>query len=304
MRKSTILITLGMCLILCLPLLPIAAYVITYLLPREYTSIAALEVKSDQSPINTPGGVENPPGSIDPHFVADQVQIFESKALLLPVIDQLNLVDKWSAGLPAKLSKDAVYEKLFKMIKVEEKRDTDMLLIEATSTDRQEAADIANTLAVTYQKRRRDDLEQQITNALSELNAEVEKQRQKVKEAQDEVAKIRLRNNILDPNPDTMDGNAKPSDAEYQAAKQNYINAKKLLDAAEQKYESESMELHIELTPAKIWDRAEPAREPSSPNVVVFLLLATALGFLCALCGAVLLFIGLRVRRRETLPPI
>ena len=395
-------------------LVVVTAYVTTYFLPRKYTSTVTLEVKSDTKPLIVTGGVENYSASVDPHFVSDQLHILQSKGILYPVIDELGLLDKWSAGMPQKLTREEAYNMLVGMIRgITEVRNTDMLIIPVTSIDRQEAADIANTIAVIYQKRRRDDLEQQISNALSELNAEVEKQRAKVEQAEAEVTRIRLRDNIIDPNPDTMEEgdmeaernlqaeetklndakqrvnelktqitkiatmspgdlmsalpmlniqdntvseilpkyqaassdkanlfegglgenhpriksldaqmavwkkqlddaiasdkstlqtrldiaqnyqtneqsvfdaakelvqSVKNKSGEYFNAKENYINAKKLLDLTEQKYETESMELHIELVPAKIWDRAEPSRAPSSPNVTAYLVIAFIVG--------------------------
>jgi succinoglycan biosynthesis transport protein ExoP len=65
---------------------------------------------------------------------------------------------------------------------------------------------------------------------------------------------------------------------EYITAKENYINAKKLLDSAEQRLETETMQLKITVVPAEIWDRAEPAKYPSSPNVTAYLVIAFIVG--------------------------
>ena len=394
-------------------LVVVTAYVTTYFLPRKYTSQCTIEVKSNDKIVQITGR-DNYSGGVDPHFVSDQLHILQSTGILYPVIDELDLVKKWSAGLPQSLNRDGAYGMLVGMMRgIQEVRNTDMIVIPVTSTDKQEAADIANTIAVIYQKTRKDDLEQSINNALQELQVEVDKQRDKVDQAEKEVARIRVRDNIVDPNPDTLeqgdteaerqylaeeqklneaksrteeqkslidkintmtpeevlssltlfnipdttvsellpkvkesrsdrarlieeglgenhptiksidagmeiwkkqldeavdsikqnlqrrydialnfqDGEQKIFDAakervqqvknqstDYLNAKEAYINARALYLAAEQKLAADKMDLQIELVPAKIWDRAEPAGRPSSPNVAFYLVVAFIVG--------------------------
>ncbi len=358
MRKSTVPLALGLCMIVGGTLLPLAAYVATDLMPRKYTSACTIEVK-DTSSIP------------DPHFVAKQVQILQSTAVLLPVIDQLKLVEKWSAGLPAPMTGDQAYDRVVSMVRappgVQQVRDTDMITIPATSTDRQEAADIANAIARVYVQIRKDDLNQRINNSLQELNMEVEKLREDVRKAKDELNKIRSRDIRTDPNPESLESddmeaerelidkeqklneakqkveqlktqldnaadpekkdlqaqlsaaqgdleneqklydaanakvqqNRSASEAEYTKAKENYINAKRLLDAAETKLQVDRTELQIELMPAKIWDRAEPAPGASSPNVFFCVAVSACIGFFFAVCGMILFIIGLRLKAGE-----
>ena len=189
--KSTKLIALGVCLVLCFFLFPVVAYVACYFLPREYPSRVTIEVKT-----------ANANDTVGFHSYPDPSQIFLSKTILYPVIDELGLQNKWSAGLPEKLSKEEAYNKLLKMVhKIKEVQNTDMIVLEVGSADKQEAADIANTIAAIYVKIRREDQDAIMTQGLSELKGDVDKQRQKVKDAEDEVTRIRLRDNITDPLP-------------------------------------------------------------------------------------------------------
>lgn len=160
--------------------------------------------------------------------------------ILHPVIDELHLVDKWSAGLSKKLSEDEAYHQLLEMIDVKQKGNTDMVTIAVTSTDPQEAADIANTVAVIYQKKRRDDLDQQIISKLQNLKVEVDSLRQKAEEAKAELERIRLRDNVLDPSPDVMEANDMEAqrrmlveEQRLNEAKQKVEDWKKQLDAAD-----------------------------------------------------------------------
>ncbi|HWB59189.1 MAG TPA: polysaccharide biosynthesis tyrosine autokinase [Chthoniobacteraceae bacterium] len=397
-------------------LVVVTAYVTTYFLPRKYTAAVSIEVRSDMKPINVGANIpETPNTGVDPHFVADQLVILQSTGILYPVIKELGLVDKWSAGLPNKLTQQDAYEQLVGMMRnINQKRGTDIIVIPVTSTDRQEAADIANTIAVIYQKRRREDLHSSIANALSELKDEVDKQRVDVDLAAKQLEDMRVKDGIVDPNPETLgnddsethrkllvdegklnEANQKvqelqtqfaridvmspdellsavtvlgipvdatlpealnkykgaaserarlteqgcgpkhPSikalDAEmvvwkkqiddgissfkailqtrleiaqnlakaaqdvydkdqvamqtatkfsaaYMAAKENYLRQKSLLDAADQHYTEDVMQMTIGMDPAKIWDRAEPPRGASSPNVTMYLVIAFIVG--------------------------
>jgi len=185
-------IRLGICLILCLPLCVALGYVGSVLLPREYYSKVTMEVDMDRYTT----------GERFPF----QFQILQSKEMLYPVIDELGLVEKWSAG-GVKLPKEQVYFKLLKMLVLRQVRDTDLIEIGAYSTGPQEAANIANTIAVQYRKRRFEDLEKMVDLNLNALKDEMEKQRKKVEEAKAELMRIAQVNHI--PEADTNLANAK-----------------------------------------------------------------------------------------------
>ena len=65
--------------------------------------------------------------------------------------------------------------------------------------------------------------------------------------------------------------NAHIMSVDYVKAKENYLNAKKLLDSLEQRLATESMQLRITNLPAEIWERAEPAKYPSVPHMMLIL---------------------------------
>ena len=305
MRKSTILTTLGTLFIVGGLALPFIAYVAAYFIPRKYTSQVTIEVKGEKATAS-PSAPESFSGSPDPRFVADQIQTLSGSKVLLPVIDEMKLADKWSAGLSVKLTRDQVYDHLAKMVKVSEVRNTAMIAIAVTSTDRQEAADIANTIAITYQKMRNADIDQSVNNALQELQVEVDKQRQKADAAAKEVKEIRLRDNLTeaDTEPDDLHlgRDSKPLPADYIAAERAYINARAFYLGAAQKLASDREDMNTELDPVKIWHRAEPASRPSSPNVVLYMLVSVATGLFFALCGAGLLVSGRQAARGELAP--
>jgi len=65
---------------------------------------------------------------------------------------------------------------------------------------------------------------------------------------------------------------------EYTDAKYNYIEAKRLAEAAEQRYATEEMQHGMNTVPVKVWEQAEPALGPGRPKVVFYMLLAAIIG--------------------------
>ena len=64
----------------------------------------------------------------------------------------------------------------------------------------------------------------------------------------------------------------------YTDAKYRYVEAKHLLEAASQRYETESLQENMSLVPAKIWESARPANAPGRPKVFFYLVLASIIG--------------------------
>ncbi len=179
-------------------LVMVTAGVTTYFLPREFFSKVTMEVKPEGSgPMG--GGVfgGGGRGSLDPMFVPTQFQILQKKEILYPVIETLKLIDTWSPS-GQKMTQEAAFMKLVRMMDLKEIRNTGLIELGIYSTDAQEAANIANTLAVVYREKRLADLQEGIDRALAQLKDELEKQRKVVDETAIEMAKIRVRDNIVD----------------------------------------------------------------------------------------------------------
>ena len=190
------LITLAFLLVM------ITAGVTTYFLPRQYYSKVTMEVKQDNSrAIGDVLGGSARAGN-DPMFVPTQFQALQKKSILYPVIESLDLVNKWSAE-GRRLQLEGAYLKLRRMLDLREVRNTGMIDIGVYSTDAQEAANIANTIAVQYRQLRLTDLKKNIDSSLDQLREEVEKQRLTVEKAATEAARIRQEERIIDPETET-----------------------------------------------------------------------------------------------------
>jgi len=189
-------------IILAFLLTMITAGVTVYFMPREYFSKATIEVKPDDTSsmhVFAAGGYN--PGS-DPRLSPTQFKIIQETGILYPVIDQLGLCAKWGGAQP--LLKEQAYGKLLGMLDMTAVRQTDLIEIGVWSTDKQEAADIANEIAVVYQDRRIADQRQMVDTGLARLQDEVADQTKDVADLRAKAAKIRMEMGIVDPDPDNF----------------------------------------------------------------------------------------------------
>jgi capsular exopolysaccharide synthesis family protein len=404
-------------IVLAFLLVVVTAGVTTYFLPRQYQSNVIIEVEQNEQKIRIfREGYEGGMG-IDPRFATTQFQIIQRKEMLYPVIDALDLVNKWGAAEGIR-TREQAYFKLRGMIDVREVRNTNLLQISVESTDPEEASNLANSIAQEYQRKRIEEQQKLLNRSLATLEEEVEKQRKKVAEANDEMGRIRTELGITDLNPDSMEDpmqaqekvlleqetmagearskaatlrtkydeieklsgddliralptleiedqtvaqilpqyqetdselaralrsglgprhptitalaakkatyerqladqvgsirrtlaanleiterslgtldteleqmrntqrDAKNRSAEYARAKNDYIQAKKVLEAAELRLSTETMQRSMPMSPARIWEKAEPASGPSKPNVLLNMALATVVGLIVGL---------------------
>jgi polysaccharide biosynthesis transport protein len=185
-------------------LVVITAYITSTFLPKEYFSHVRMEVKGDDYGPTIFSGDTRIRDLTDSRFSSTQFQILQSKEIIYPVIDELKLIDKWSMG-DQKLPKEQVHFKIQKMMDLKEVRGTNLIDIGFWSIDPQESANIANTIAVQYKKRRIEDQNQLVSQGLAELKEEVDKQRLKVEQAQDTLAKIRERDHVTELSGTTTD---------------------------------------------------------------------------------------------------
>ncbi len=191
-------------IVLTFLLVVITAGITTYFLPRQYESNVIIEVEQNDQKIRIfRDGFDGAMG-LDPRFATTQFQIIQRKEMLYPVIDNLKLVEKWAESAGVRTREEA-YFKLRSMIDVREVRNTNLLQISVESTDPKEAADLANSIANEYQRKRIDEQQKMLNRSLATLEDEVAKQRKRVEESNSEMSRIRSELGITDLNPDSME---------------------------------------------------------------------------------------------------
>ena len=204
-------------IILVFLLVVITAGVATYLTPRQYSSSVTMQVKADNK-MHIFNGEMGESERSDPRFATTQFQIIQHKEILYPVIDAMKLMQKWEQR-----SKEMTWMKLKQMLTVSEVRNTDLIQIAVLDKDRQEAADLANTIAVEYQKKRIDEQHIWVALCLVQLEDEVIKQRNKSEELRDQMIKIRQEGGVVDIDPDSVE-DTKPVEDTLLLSVENQVN--------------------------------------------------------------------------------
>ena len=185
--------------------------VTTFLMPKEYMSFATIEVEPNMNPVRI-FTTTSTTDITDPKFTQTQFQIITRKGVLYPVIQRLDLEKRWARqGQP--LTLEAAYSKLHAMLQLTEVRNTNLIQISVYSTDPEEAALLANTVAQEYMEQRISEAQQIITKGLDQLKDEVTQKERAVNEAYKEASQLRTEAGINDPNPDSFDSGGRVEDS-------------------------------------------------------------------------------------------
>ncbi len=183
-------------------LVMVSAGVYVFFLPRQYFSQVTVEIKPDTLNRGTDVNSAASTGRTDPQFLATQFQVIKKSEILNPVIEKLDLVKKLSPpGMTMPMQ--WVTEVLSRSVVVAEQRNTTLIEIGVYNTDRQLAADIANTIAITYRDKRIEELRKNMDQTLAEMKDELKTKEDEMNKLFQEASKIRQEDNIVDPDPES-----------------------------------------------------------------------------------------------------
>ena len=133
-------------------LVALTTTVVTFLLPPAYKSMVKISIEQDMTDVDPQqrGILVRP--MVDPFFVQTEFQRIQSKPVLYKVITNLHLCEEWgrkyNQGVP--ISNERAYNYLKGSIDVQQSHNTTLIEIHGFSDDKDEAANIANTVAEVY----------------------------------------------------------------------------------------------------------------------------------------------------------
>ena len=184
-------------------LVMVTAGVYVFFLPRQFYSQVTVEIKPDIVNRSDPtSSAAAGSGRTDPQFLATQFQVIKKSEILNPVIEKLDLVKKLSPpGMTMPMQ--WVTESLSRSIFVSEQRNTTLIEIGVYHTDKQLAADIANTVAITYRDKRMEESHKNMTQTLDEMKDELKTKSDEMNKLFQEASQIRQEDNIVDPDPES-----------------------------------------------------------------------------------------------------
>jgi len=258
--------------------------VVTFLVPESYASTARLRVE------NSRGN----PATYDPYFIQTTLEIIQSQAVLQPVVEELKLNEVWgkkySNGELLKTSKTMGL--LRQSLQASPVKNTMFIAITDYSDDRNEAAQIANAVAKSYQNYVAQTRDELAAKSLAALQQQYQEQDKQIQQAQTEAAA---------PGQPAKDGSADASSAAIAQSKtrnlDNLLDAHKTLFA---KIEAEKLAAQLPQTLVQITDPAEPGQRPVRPNMTVNIGLGAIMGgFLGVMAGGIAAFVAFKFGGRR-----
>jgi uncharacterized protein involved in exopolysaccharide biosynthesis len=188
--------------VLTFALIMVAAAVTVYSIPAQYYSKVSVEVK--QQDLTYSKKLHKLVPDYDPQFTATQLQFIQSREILDPVIDRLQLVKEYASRGQAP-TREQVFFRLKQALQVRQQPRGILIEIGVYDTNQDRAANIANTIAVVYQERRRADQQKNLALALRRMHEDIGEQREALEAVSRELADLRQQARIYDPNPDNPD---------------------------------------------------------------------------------------------------
>jgi succinoglycan biosynthesis transport protein ExoP len=136
-------------------LVVITTTAVTFILPESYMSTARIEVQKDAADI-TPLMPNQQSSSYDPYFLQTEFEKIRSQWVLMDVIQNLKLDERWSKRFRTeqKLKQMETFGLLKRQVDVQQARNTSLIEIRAYSEDKNEAAEIANEVVRVYRDKR------------------------------------------------------------------------------------------------------------------------------------------------------
>lgn len=173
------------------------ATIIAFLLPERYRATVTIRVEkpSGTTQLFSPD-LTTAARTIDPLFVAEQLDIITSRKVLEQVIDNMGLISLYSEQFETPLTLDQTYQILRGQIGAGNRTGTSIIDIGVGSDDPELAAKIANEIAEVYAEDRIAFVYQAEREGIEKLYDDLEEQRRIVAEKRDEVERIRKEENI------------------------------------------------------------------------------------------------------------
>jgi len=172
---------------------------VTYILKPTYSSSVRIAIEKDSADITPLIGMQMSQQH-DPYWVLTEFEKIQSKVVLHPVIDALELRNRWMKryNLKQPLTLNEAFNVLKKSIEVDQYRNTSLIEITAYSQDKEEAALIAQEIAEQYKSVREVNLQSMANAGIDALKQQYADQNEKVRLKQADLDQLREELNISD----------------------------------------------------------------------------------------------------------
>ncbi|NNE93277.1 MAG: polysaccharide biosynthesis tyrosine autokinase [Verrucomicrobiales bacterium] len=170
----------------------ISAVTITHLMPRKFLGRAAVEIVQNDDDLRLFRNSTNPDFMVL-NFVQTQFETIKTNETLYRVVDKFDLVNRWGAA-----TRQEAANMLRKNLETSSRRNTNLIDVSVYSTSPEEAAELANAVAQSYADGRLEEEQKRINKALTALESELAKQRERVSVSRSAMLKLMRDGNIID----------------------------------------------------------------------------------------------------------
>jgi capsular exopolysaccharide synthesis family protein len=181
-------------------LVVITATLVTFILPEMFASTASMKVERDKSDIDEFGGASGRISQYDPYFIQTEFETIQAETILSNVVDMLDLNTEWgnkyNNGQKLKMAESIGM--LRGRLDLRPRRNTTIIDVKVYAENAADAAKLANAVATTYQKWRRDKGYRLVTGGIEELEKQLKMQDQKIEAAKKELDRLRVESKISD----------------------------------------------------------------------------------------------------------
>jgi capsular exopolysaccharide synthesis family protein len=184
----------------------IVATAVTFILPESYASTVRIIVESDVSDISMGEERSVSQAAYDPYFLQTTFELIQSQAVLSNVVSTLNLNIEWGKKYfnGETLKTTEAIEFLKRRMHLDTVRNTKYINITVYSEDKNDAARLANAIAVAYQDYRLQQRQQLASRGIDVLEAQFQAEEEKIQAVQAEVDNLRKTLNIVDSGPNSI----------------------------------------------------------------------------------------------------
>ena len=184
----------------------IVATAVTFILPESYASTVRIIVESDVSDISMGEERSVSQAAYDPYFLQTTFELIQSQAVLSNVVSTLNLNIEWGKKYfnGETLKTTEAIEFLKRRMHLDTVRNTKYINITVYSEDKNDAARLANAIAISYQDYRLQQRQQLASKGIDVLEAQFQAEEEKIQAVQAEVDNLRKTLNIVDSGPNSI----------------------------------------------------------------------------------------------------
>jgi succinoglycan biosynthesis transport protein ExoP len=181
-------------------LVVITATLVTFILPEQFASTATLKIERDRSDIDELAGNSARYNSFDPYYIQTEFEVIQSETILSNVVDVLGLNDKWGKKYNEgnKFKTQESIGLLKSRLNLRPRRNTALIDVQIFSENPNDAADLANAVAETYQRWRLDKGLRLTMGGVKALEEQLKVEDDKIARVKEELDSIRVTNRISD----------------------------------------------------------------------------------------------------------